>query len=89
MAGVGELETSDGVVLVFIGRVYSPSSFDGPLPSHLILLGHKIVISLFTPFNQRAAPKQAYRKYYHGGYQARKVEIYQIALEYEKAASAA
>jgi hypothetical protein len=38
-----EVETTDGVrlvlFLVFIGRVYNPSSYDGPLPSHLILLG--------------------------------------------------
>ena len=39
MADVGELLTTDGVVLfVFIGREINPSHCDGPLPSHLILL---------------------------------------------------
>jgi hypothetical protein len=38
VAGVSELETTDGVVLVFIGREFNSSLRDEPLPSHLILL---------------------------------------------------
>lgn len=39
-AGVGKVETTDGVlVLVFIGREFNPLADDGLLPAHLILSG--------------------------------------------------
>jgi hypothetical protein len=36
---MGGLETTDEVVLVFMGRETNPSSYGGFQPSHLILIG--------------------------------------------------
>ena len=55
MAGVGELVTTDGVLLFFIGGEFNPSLGDGPLPSHLILSGagwiSAIIVLLTTRFH--------------------------------------
>jgi len=52
--------TRDGTVLVFIGGEYNPSAYDGPLPSHLILLGGIVVIisDSATPANRKQSTRE-------------------------------
>src|SRR5208283_4715770 len=54
------METTDGVlVFVFIGRESNPSSYNGPLPSHLIWLGCVFVLPIINsaPSTNSRVPK--------------------------------